>query len=72
MTGAVLEGEPQSPTVFASWTCHAYDPKHRKQHAFFGRYEMHYAEDGENWRIARKKIILLNDYIPTMIDFYCI
>ena len=72
VTGAVLEGEPQSPTVFASWTCHVYDPKHRKQHAFFGRYEMHYSADGENWRIARKKIVLLNDYIPTMIDFYCI
>ncbi len=72
VTGAVLEGEPQAPTVFASWTCHVYDPKHRKQHVFFGRYEMHYAADGESWRIARKKIVLLNDYIPTMIDFYCI
>jgi 3-phenylpropionate/cinnamic acid dioxygenase small subunit len=76
VTGAVLEGDPtasaSSPTVFASWTCHVYDPKQRKQHVFFGRYEMTYKADGEDWRIARKKIVLLNDYIPTMIDFYCI
>lgn len=72
VTGAVLEGDPASPTVHASWTCNVYDPKHRKQHVFFGRYEMTYAAEGTSWRIARKKIVLLNDYIPTMIDFYCI
>lgn len=72
VTGAVLEGDPGAPTVFASWTCHVYDPKHRKQHVFFGRYEMRYAAHGDDWRIARKKILLLNDYIPTMIDFYCV
>ena len=72
VTGAVLEGDSQSPTVFASWTCHVFDPKHLKQHVFFGRYEMRYLADGDAWRIAKKKILLLNDYIPTMIDFYCI
>ena len=72
VTGAVLEGDPSSPTVHASWTCHVYDPKHRKQHVFFGRYEMAYKPEGADWRIARKKVVLLNDYIPTMIDFYCI
>jgi len=25
-----------------------------------------------NWLIARKKTILQNDYIPTMLDVYCI
>ncbi len=72
VTGAVLEGDPSSPTVHASWTCHVYDPKHRKQHVFFGRYEMTYKAGDAGWRVAKKKILLLNDYIPTMIDFYCI
>ncbi len=72
VTGAVLEGDPSAPTVFASWTCNVYDPKHRKQHVFFGRYEMAYAAQGAGWRIARKKVVLSNDYIPTMIDFYCV
>lgn len=72
VTGAVLEGDPGAPAVFASWTCHVYDPKHRKQHVLFGRYEMRYAAHADGWRIAKKKILLLNDYIPTMIDFYCV
>lgn len=72
VTGALLEGDPAAPTVIASWTCQVYDPKQRKQHAFFGRYEMRYAAQADGWRIARKKILLLNDYIPTMIDFYCV
>jgi 3-phenylpropionate/cinnamic acid dioxygenase small subunit len=27
---------------------------------------------GGRWRIARKKVVLMNDTIPTMLDFYCI
>lgn len=72
LTGALLEGDPADPLVHASWTCHVYDPKQRTQHVFFGRYELRYAHDGAAWRIAAKKIVLLNDYIPTMIDFYCL
>lgn len=72
VTGAMLEGDPAAPTVHASWTCHVYDPKQRTQHVFFGRYEMRYVADGGDWRVARKKVLLLNDYIPTMIDFYCV
>ncbi len=72
VTGVLLDGGPDDPTACANWTCHVYDPKHHKQHVFFGRYEMRYAGDGGKWRIVQKKIVLLNDYIPTMIDFYCI
>ncbi len=68
VTAGLVEGD----IVNASWTCHVYDPKQRKQHVFFGRYEMRYAAHGADWRIAQKKILLLNDYIPTMIDFYCL
>jgi 3-phenylpropionate/cinnamic acid dioxygenase small subunit len=28
-------------------------------------------EDGP-WRIAINKILLLNDVIPAMVDFYCV
>lgn len=56
----------------ASWTCHAFHPKRRKQDVFFGRYELRIRTDGDRWRIAQKKISLLNDYIPTLLDFYCV
>lgn len=69
----VREGtDAQRMEVDASWTCHVYDPKRRRQHVFFGRYEVMLVARGGGWRIARKKVILQNDYIPTMIDFYCL
>lgn len=68
VTNTVLEGE----VACASWTCHTFDPKHRKQHVFFGRYEVTLRPHAAGWRIARKKILLANDYIPTMVDFYCL
>ena len=58
--------------VDASWTCHTYDPKRRKQHVFFGRYEIELRWHADGWKFARKKVLLQNDYIPTMIDFYCL
>lgn len=58
--------------VEASWTCHTYDPKRHRQHVFFGLYDIELRAHGESWRYARKKVLLQNDYIPTMIDFYCL
>jgi 3-phenylpropionate/cinnamic acid dioxygenase small subunit len=28
--------------------------------------------EGDRWLIAGKTIVLLNDTIPTVLDFYCI
>jgi 3-phenylpropionate/cinnamic acid dioxygenase small subunit len=39
---------------------------------FFGRYEHGLRRVDGDWRIARKKILLLNDTIPTVVDFYSI
>ena len=58
--------------VHASWTCHAFDLRQGAQHVFFGRYEHLLRREGGSWKIARKKIVLMNDRIPTMLDFYCI
>ncbi|MEK6289826.1 MAG: aromatic-ring-hydroxylating dioxygenase subunit beta [Paraburkholderia tropica] len=71
-TGNVLVDEVTSSTLSgtASWTVHEYDPRVSKLLCHSGRYEysLMAAEDG--WVIARKKIVLLNDVIPTVIDFY--
>jgi len=44
----------------------------KDSHAFFGHTEHTLARQDESWLIARKKIVLQNDYIPTMLDFYCV
>jgi 3-phenylpropionate/cinnamic acid dioxygenase small subunit len=54
----------------AAWTVHEYDPRTAKAHTHFGRYEFTLVSGEGGWKIARKKTVLLNDRIPTVIDFY--
>ena len=56
----------------SSWVCHVFFPRINESHAFFGRSEHELALKDGRWMIAKKKTILLNDYIPTMLDVYCI
>jgi len=56
----------------SSWTCHVYDVERATQHVFFGQYQHRLRKDSGTWLIAAKKIVLMNDRIPTMIDFYCV
>jgi len=58
--------------VESSWTCHVFGLKERTTHVFHGRYEHRLRRDREQWRIAAKTIVLMNDTIPTMLDFYCV
>jgi 3-phenylpropionate/cinnamic acid dioxygenase small subunit len=54
----------------ASFVVHEYDPRTMKAQMHFGRYEFLLQRSEERWRIARKKIILVNDLVPTVIDFF--
>lgn len=56
----------------ASFTVHLFDVRAQRTHVFFGRYEHLLRRVGSDLRIARKKIFLLNDVIPTVVDFYSI
>jgi 3-phenylpropionate/cinnamic acid dioxygenase small subunit len=56
----------------STWVSHVFFPRSNESHAFFGRTEHELVLRGGDWRIARKKILLLNDYIPTMLDVYCV
>ena len=56
----------------SSWVCHVFFPRSHESHAFFGRSEHELVLLDGDWRIAKKKILLQNDYIPTMLDIYCV
>lgn len=56
----------------ANFVVHQYNPKRKKQDIFFGHYEHELRKSNDSWQIARKKIILLNDYIPAVLDFYSV
>lgn len=68
----VTDASPAGVEVHATWTCHVFDLRQQAQHVFFGRYEHRLRREGDAWKIARKKIVLMNDRIPTLLDFYCI
>jgi 3-phenylpropionate/cinnamic acid dioxygenase small subunit len=56
----------------ATFAVHVYDPRTAKEHTRYGRYEHRISKEQETWLIAKKKIILVNDKIPTVLDFYSI
>lgn len=64
----VLEATEGAATVSAAFTCHRYDVRMNRTDCFFGRYEYALVLQDGAWRIARKKIVLLNDTIPTVVD----
>ena len=63
--GAVVDGLLQ---VKATWQGNAY--RHEKSDSFYGRYEYGLREDQGKLLIARKKIVLMNDVIPSVVDIY--
>lgn len=71
-TSLLVAGDADSAEVHSSFTSHVFDLKRGTQHAFFGRYEHRLRRTDAGWRITAKKIVLMNDRIPTMIDFYSV
>ncbi|MGX7896054.1 aromatic-ring-hydroxylating dioxygenase subunit beta [Tsuneonella sp. HG222] len=63
---------PDDGVAAASFTVHLFDARAQRSHVFFGHYDYGLRRTGGEWRIARKKILLLNDVIPTVVDFYSI
>ena len=57
-------------TVFANFIVNSY--RHEITDTFYGRYEFDLRAEGDQLIIARKKIILLNDVIPAVVDVYSI
>lgn len=73
--GSVLPAESTTADrlrLDSTWVSHVYFPRSRESHAFFGRSEHELVLRDGGWRIAKKKILLQNDYIPTMLDVYCV
>jgi 3-phenylpropionate/cinnamic acid dioxygenase small subunit len=70
-----VELRPASPAYLeteASFSVHVYDPRTAKEHTRYGRYQHRISREQEIWRVAKKKIILVNDKVPTVLDFYSI
>ncbi|MGD9944036.1 MAG: aromatic-ring-hydroxylating dioxygenase subunit beta [Burkholderiaceae bacterium] len=67
--------EPDELELRYSWCCHVFFPRDNSQTTFFGRAHAllcRSGDGGQPWLIRRKRVELLNDYVPTMLDFYCL
>jgi 3-phenylpropionate/cinnamic acid dioxygenase small subunit len=51
---------------------HIFDVRRREPYLYFGRAEFDLSRAGDVWKIKRKKIVLMNDYLTTIVDFYTI
>ena len=58
--------------VLAAAAVHVYDPVSFTEHCFFSRYVHDLRRTPSGWRIAGKRITLMNDRVPTMLDFYSV
>jgi len=56
----------------SSWTSHVFDPHHKRTDVFFGHAYYELRRKGKFWLIAKRKTVLQNDYLPSMVDIYCI
>lgn len=53
-----------------NWCVNQFECDTRVSHTFFGRAEATLVFRDGAWRYRRKKTVILNDYIPTVVDFY--
>jgi 3-phenylpropionate/cinnamic acid dioxygenase small subunit len=74
VTNILAEFVPNSDELIARCvtTTHIYNVKRREPQLVFARCVYGLLWHSKEWKIRRKKLLLLNDYIPTMLDFYTI
>jgi 3-phenylpropionate/cinnamic acid dioxygenase small subunit len=51
---------------------HVYHPSTGKLSVACGRYEHELRRTGNGWYIASKKIVLINDRIPGLLEYFCL
>lgn len=67
---AVESGNAGQASASANWSVHVFDSRPRTHHVFFGFYDFEFAQPNGHWLISSKKITILNDHLPTFVDFY--
>jgi benzoate/toluate 1,2-dioxygenase beta subunit len=68
----ITRSDPGEVAVTSNFVVHLHDVRAARSHSFFGRYDHRLRRSDGRWLIAAKTILLLNDTIPTVVDFYSI
>jgi 3-phenylpropionate/cinnamic acid dioxygenase small subunit len=70
MIANVLVEDVDQGLVSSAFSVHRFDRRSDASHVFFGRYRHRLVHLDGVWRIAAKTVWLMNDTIPTVLDFY--
>jgi 3-phenylpropionate/cinnamic acid dioxygenase small subunit len=62
----------ESLHIRSSWVTHIYFPQKKGIHQIFGFQRYTIVRKAARWVIAAKTVQIQNDYIPTMLDVYCL
>ena len=68
----IMRSEPGEVAATSNFVVHLHDVRAARSHSFFGRYDHQLRHSEGRWLIAAKTILLLNDTIPTVVDFYSV
>lgn len=68
----VVGGTGEALDVRCLCITHMYDPKRAVEFRTVARYELRLVRSGSDWRIGAKKVIVLNDNLPTKLEFYMV
>jgi benzoate/toluate 1,2-dioxygenase beta subunit/2,4,5-trichlorophenoxyacetic acid oxygenase 2 len=69
----VVEADADRIRASASWSVHLLDPQSARERHHFGRYDLTLRRDVDGaFKIARKHVLLVNDRVPTALDFYSV
>lgn len=58
------------PHVSSHWQVQSHQPEKQQSFTYFGFYEHELRAEGDHLRIAKKKILLLNDVVKSALDIY--
>lgn len=61
-------GDTAAMQLYATWRCDYY--RGREAGYYFGTYHIGLVREDSGWKIANKTIHVLNDYIPTGLEFF--
>ncbi|MGE4336509.1 MAG: aromatic-ring-hydroxylating dioxygenase subunit beta [Pigmentiphaga sp.] len=64
---------PSLVELWISWTCDVYEPHSRSAIRLFGHaeYRCHHVPH-QGWTIRSRKTVVLNDFLPSVVDVYCL
>jgi len=58
--------------LFSNWVTQVFSNRKRTTHSFSGFYEHVLRREGDRLRIEKKKITVINDVIPSVLDIYSV